>query len=68
MGWLRRDEPCLAAQCRCSACEACRLTFGILSPRPTGDVGPSLGMKKSSSLESLQTMVHEVSNSMCVRG
>ncbi|XP_043246127.1 partitioning defective 3 homolog B-like isoform X4 [Amphibalanus amphitrite] len=28
--------------------------------RPTGDVGPSLGMKKSSSLESLQTMVHEL--------
>ncbi|XP_037083709.1 partitioning defective 3 homolog [Pollicipes pollicipes] len=29
-------------------------------PQPPNDVGPSLGMKKSSSLESLQTMVHEL--------
>ena len=30
-------------------------------PASPHDVGPGLGMKKSSSLESLQTMVHEVS-------
>ncbi|XP_037089393.1 LOW QUALITY PROTEIN: partitioning defective 3 homolog [Pollicipes pollicipes] len=29
--------------------------------RDAGELGPSLGMKKSSSLESLQTMVHELS-------
>lgn len=33
-----------------------------------GDLGPSLGMKKSSSLESLQTMVQEIQMSDEVRG
>ena len=66
MGWRRdggdrrRLPTPTAAACRCSACQACLVTFGAVCPRPAGDVGPSLGMKKSSSLESLQTMVHEV--------